>query len=129
MPDALTSLTDAQVEDFRIRLDGEVNRLRTLQSTLEGGIENSATQATGDEVATPEDIAAVVTARDQFGAQAADVGLSLRRTLAALARINEGTFGRCADCGQMIALPRLEARPVAERCMACEQKREGGRRR
>lgn len=37
----------------------------------------------------------------------------------ALLRIENGTYGTCAICGDEIPLARLEARPIATRCMAC----------
>ena len=42
--------------------------------------------------------------------------------LAALARIDENTYGRCVDCGHEIPEGRLEARPDAARCVACQAK-------
>jgi RNA polymerase-binding transcription factor len=36
---------------------------------------------------------------------------------AALARIADGTFGRCIDCGKEIPEGRLEIKPEAARCM------------
>jgi DnaK suppressor protein len=36
---------------------------------------------------------------------------------AALARIDDGTYGRCAKCGQPIATERLEAVPYATLCI------------
>lgn len=45
------------------------------------------------------------------------------RTLAALERATErlgaGTYGLCVVCGCEIGLDRLDARPTAERCIAC----------
>jgi len=38
---------------------------------------------------------------------------------AALAAMDAGTYGICADCGQPIPEPRLEARPSSVRCVAC----------
>jgi len=38
---------------------------------------------------------------------------------AALLRIENGTYGICSACGQPIARARLEARPIATRCIAC----------
>jgi RNA polymerase-binding protein DksA len=38
---------------------------------------------------------------------------------AALARLADGSYGRCTRCGQAIDRARLEALPVAETCMAC----------
>ncbi|NNC59165.1 MAG: TraR/DksA family transcriptional regulator [Erythrobacter sp.] len=37
----------------------------------------------------------------------------------ALARIVNGTYGICAKCGEPIAKERLEARPIATRCIKC----------
>lgn len=43
-----------------------------------------------------------------------------RRALAAaLARIEEGEFGYCEDCGERIAVKRLELDPTARRCISC----------
>jgi DnaK suppressor protein len=39
---------------------------------------------------------------------------------AALARVNDGTYGICIDCAQPIDLLRLTAIPAAARCMACQ---------
>ncbi len=44
----------------------------------------------------------------------------------ALARIEEGTFGTCARCGQPIAEARLEAMPYATKCIDCKRLEEGG---
>ncbi len=43
--------------------------------------------------------------------------------LAALARIDQNTYGRCVDCGQEIPDGRLDARPDAARCVNCQAKR------
>jgi RNA polymerase-binding transcription factor DksA len=37
----------------------------------------------------------------------------------ALARIENGTYGICARCGNAIQAERLEARPIATRCIEC----------
>jgi DnaK suppressor protein len=39
---------------------------------------------------------------------------------AALARVNDGTYGICIDCAQPIDLLRLTVIPAAARCMACQ---------
>lgn len=41
---------------------------------------------------------------------------------AALRRMDEGTYGICADCGRQIPEARLEARPLAVRCVECAAK-------
>jgi DnaK suppressor protein len=45
---------------------------------------------------------------------------------AALARIEEGTYGKCQRCGQAIAPERLEAIPYATLCIDCKRKDERG---
>ncbi|WP_421990843.1 TraR/DksA family transcriptional regulator [Qipengyuania sp.] len=37
----------------------------------------------------------------------------------ALLRIENGTYGTCSRCGKQIARARLEARPIATRCIEC----------
>lgn len=39
---------------------------------------------------------------------------------AALARIKDGSFGFCADCGVELDLERLRAYPIAMRCVRCQ---------
>lgn len=42
----------------------------------------------------------------------------------ALARMQAGDYGCCADCGTEIPFDRLKAEPWALRCVACESRRE-----
>ena len=42
----------------------------------------------------------------------------------AIARIKEGTYGICEECGEKIRLKRLEARPVAKFCINCKTLQE-----
>lgn len=42
-----------------------------------------------------------------------------QRLAAALARMDAGEFGYCEDCGEDIALGRLEIDPAATRCVSC----------
>lgn len=40
----------------------------------------------------------------------------------ALERIENGTYGQCESCGDMIPIERLEFLPYATLCVACQQK-------
>jgi len=41
-----------------------------------------------------------------------------------LARIQNGTYGLCDDCGEDISIERLKARPVTTLCIECKSQRE-----
>ncbi len=41
---------------------------------------------------------------------------------AALARIEEGSYGECATCGEPVGEKRLEAIPHASQCISCASK-------
>jgi DnaK suppressor protein len=47
-----------------------------------------------------------------------------RAVVDAVRRVDEGTYGRCVDCGSPVPEGRLEARPEAARCVQCQAKRE-----
>ncbi|MBI2834164.1 MAG: TraR/DksA C4-type zinc finger protein [Acidobacteria bacterium] len=47
----------------------------------------------------------------------------------ALARLDDGTYGYCFECGEEISQQRLRALPFAVRCKDCEEAREVAERR
>ena len=47
-----------------------------------------------------------------------------RRIEAALQRIDNGSYGSCADCGEPIEEHRLAAEPTALRCVGCQDRFE-----
>jgi DnaK suppressor protein len=54
---------------------------------------------------------------------------TLHKIEEALARLEEGTYGNCFECGDEIAERRLRALPFAVRCKDCEEAREMAERR
>jgi DnaK suppressor protein len=48
----------------------------------------------------------------------------IRALDAALARVADGSYGDCADCGGDIGVERLRAYPTAERCIRCQEVHE-----
>jgi DnaK suppressor protein len=48
---------------------------------------------------------------------------------AALERIENGTYGRCDECGEPISVERLKARPVTTLCIDCKSAQEEAERR
>jgi DnaK suppressor protein len=52
---------------------------------------------------------------------------SLREIDAALERMNQGAYGWCEDCGNVIGKARLRALPQATLCLACKSFEENPR--
>src|SRR5438876_11467270 len=46
---------------------------------------------------------------------------------AALARLDDGSYGTCHDCGEPIGWPRLNVQPTALRCISCQEAFEASR--
>jgi DnaK suppressor protein len=53
----------------------------------------------------------------------------MREVEGALARLADGSYGECEDCGSPIPYARLEAYPMARRCVACQEAVEAAERR
>jgi RNA polymerase-binding transcription factor DksA len=83
---------------------------------------DSASSTTGDDEHDPEG-ATIGFERAQAAALLAAAEARLDEIDAALARESDGTYGRCLRCGEPIGAERLEARPTAERCVACAARR------
>jgi len=81
-------------------------------ATLAGAVTDSGDRATADLLS---DLGQAEISRDVR---------ELEELEAALARIDQGTFGRCTECGAEIAFKRLAAYPVATRCAECQGGRE-----
>lgn len=54
---------------------------------------------------------------------------TLKKIGKALARLEEGSYGNCYECGTEISEQRLRALPFAVRCKSCEESREVSRQR
>lgn len=57
--------------------------------------------------------------RSQLGALVRQARMHLEEVDAALARLDDGSYGVCERCGRAIPEARLEARPTARRCLDC----------
>ena len=57
-------------------------------------------------------------------ANRAAMQLRLQQVRAALRRLEEDEYGVCVSCGEDVGFRRLEARPEAPFCIACQSERE-----
>lgn len=82
----------------------------------------------GDYPQDPADAGANLSESDRSEAVLAVARRQRSDVLAALHRIDLGTYGTCVDCGGMVPEGRLEAKPEAARCVACQGKLDRTRR-
>jgi DnaK suppressor protein len=102
------------LEDERRRT---TDRLAALRGDYRGFVEASK-DSNADDEHDPEG-ATIAFERSQVGALVRQAEEHLAEIDAALARVEEGTYGTCAGCGRPIPSERLEVRPTATTCVAC----------
>ncbi|MEU5851374.1 TraR/DksA family transcriptional regulator [Saccharopolyspora shandongensis] len=96
-------------------------RVESLERHLESIGEVSTWTGTDDEH-DPEG-ATLAYERAQVQGLLADARHELDELDRAAARLDNGTYGVCARCGNPIAPERLEALPAATTCIACATRR------
>ena len=80
--------------------------------------------AAQDEVRDAEEQSVTDFAREMEFALMEMKAQTLVRIDEALRRVDEGTYGTCAECEQDIAAARLKALPFAVRCVECQARAE-----
>jgi len=75
----------------------------------------------------PIDLSYYTTSRESVLARASQNSSRLRLIQQALERINDGSFGICAECGGSIGLRGLQAIPWASHCIHCQEQAEVAR--
>ena len=100
-------------------------RRRALESQEGEEVLAGARDLPVQEVETsPADKATVRLLNDLALEAAGHNAAQLRTIRQALARIAEGSYGSCEDCGNGIGFSRLQARPDARLCISCQTRAE-----
>ena len=102
---------------LRVQLQGERDRLRQQLRELGRGSD--------DELAFDggfADSSQVTAERGEMEAISGTITDKLREIDEALVKLEDGTYGRCQECGGEIGEPRLEAMPAAVLCITCASK-------
>ncbi len=73
---------------------------------------------------SPADKATVRLLNDLALESAGNTAKQLKIVRRALARIDDGSYGICEECGNDIGFSRLQARPEAMLCIACQTRAE-----
>jgi DnaK suppressor protein len=107
--------------EVRRRLAADLSETLDRLSGLErerAGILEAAESANSDDEHDPEG-ATIAFEREHTAALLRDARRHLDDIYAALRRLDAGSYGVCAACGQPIAADRLTARPTANTCITC----------
>ena len=116
--------TEAELKKLRQQLEAEIAGLAADISEAESAIAERLGDAVGDAGDDQADAGAKTFQREHELALTQNARELLELSERALARIDEGTFGVCASCGQPIGKARLQAFPRATLCVACKQREE-----
>lgn len=119
-------LTEGELDQFAARL-------RAVRADVAGALEarlHGQGQERHDEAGLPrraedtDDDAAAEAQRSMDISQLSHATAELAEIDAALARVADGSYGWCVDCGGPIGRPRLTVHPMAARCAPCQSRRE-----
>jgi DnaK suppressor protein len=101
-------------------------RLEEIRNELERSItvlnESGPNKIVGDYPQDPADAGANISETERSEAVLAVARRQRSAVVDALHRIDLGTYGTCVDCGKGVPEGRLEAKPEAARCVACQGK-------
>ena len=100
------------IDAARLRLQEQLAELEDRLSRIERDLAEPADPDSSERAVQMED-------DDALEGQAALVSNEIGAVRRALQRIEDGTYGECANCGNEIAAGRLEARPEAALCIEC----------
>lgn len=112
-------MNDAELQVFDLELKLAISELQAdvYRMLIAGGMADSLRQLTQQN--RSENLAALALARKLGWPEAIDTLNEIERIQAARARVRDGNYGSCLDCGEVIELNLLRADPAAERCMIC----------
>ena len=120
-----TPLTDSQREQLHALLERRKDALLAeLGEVQRDTLAVASSAGDAESAGSPRDQAnrmAEGVVRDAEAARDHDELVAVR---AALARMADGSYGECTDCGQPVGAARLLAQPAAARCIACQTKAE-----
>ena len=116
--------TAKELAEVRAELEADVRRLRSEVNLAEHDIADllrDAGDGAGDDQA---DAGSKTFEREHEMSLANNTRDMLLQAERALARIDNGTYGICENCGNPIGKSRLQVFPRATLCMACKQREE-----
>jgi len=116
------ALSDQQIAGL---LAGMRERLAVLEEEIARKLGDSADDLTMlDRVGDTGDLSQAISSSEIDLSEALRDIEEWRALRGAMRRIDEGGYGFCVDCGVEIPFARLQAQPVALRCVDCQSRAE-----
>ncbi|MHB8494238.1 MAG: TraR/DksA C4-type zinc finger protein [Casimicrobiaceae bacterium] len=128
-PDAAAALTPAQRSELDARLRERQEALRADVAAKLRTQDDPRLVGLRNRMEDTDDWAAADAMAAQDIAEVSHDLAELTQVEQALARMADGSYGACVDCGRPIPQARLYAYPTATRCVACQERREAAERR
>ena len=112
-------MDQSSLDTIRTTLEEELNtverQLRENGATLDGErVDLEVDEGFADSAAATSERSEVLAQVEQAQGHRSEV-------IGALKRLDDGTYGRCQNCGREIAIERLEALPATPLCIDCAQ--------
>ena len=111
------------LQDARAQLEQMLRELDSATTTLENEHAGESEELSHFDQ-HPADTATELSDADREVAIIENASDQREQVAAALKRIEDGSYGRCVDCGKEIPAARLEVRPEAARCVEDQEKHE-----
>lgn len=102
---------------LRARRAATVSRIAVITGEFEAVV-SACADSNGDDEHDPEG-STIAFERAQVAAVLAQARIQLEDVDRAIARLADGTYLRCEQCGAPIGSKRLAARPTARTCIRC----------
>jgi RNA polymerase-binding transcription factor DksA len=106
--------------------------IRDMLLAMRDRLQGQITALRGDSLVRDDDVITGEDGSDFFERQfALNIASSEHDSVVeideALRRLDEGTYGACEECGELIESPRLRALPFVRRCIRCQSHNENGK--
>jgi DnaK suppressor protein len=113
------TMDQSKLEEFKAALERERENVERQLAEHGAAVGRAGVVVSVDEGFA--DSAQATTERSELVSLVEQLQSSHGEVLAALERIEQGTYGKCESCGETIPIERLEALPTARLCVSCKQ--------
>lgn len=116
----MNQISDEKVQEFKQQLEAERADLINRSEVARHDIKDSPQHRGGDSVdesTAEQGVSTMLEVADRHKERMHEINT-------ALDRIEEGDYGICMECEELIPEKRLEAQPTSVLCISCKEKRE-----